>query len=77
MQIIGNMFCQCQEEVDSVLGKLKGLPVEVKAFGFGIDVEYTPSDTQTDAEAEKTAARLIDIIESVKIHGFSQMAEKR
>lgn len=73
MLFSGMMNCRDQSEYDSVMGRLKGLPVKVYTEGLDIIAEYIPGDRETDREIEETVARLADIIESVEAHGFTLM----
>ena len=77
MFIAGTMSCRNQEEFDSIFNKLSGLPVEIATYDLDIAVEYEPTDTQSDREADIIAARLCDIIESVETHGISRMTERK
>lgn len=77
MLLTGTMSCKDHDEFVSIMGQLKGLPVEVFANEPDIIAEYSPADTDSDADINETVARFVDIIESVWTHGFSLMAEKR
>lgn len=71
MDFIGSAICKDEEELLATLGRLATLPnVEVQRLGLRVSISYTPKDTETYRESEKTVARLIDILESVKDHGF-------
>ena len=77
MLLTGTMSCKDHDEFESVMGQLKGLPVEVFANEPDIIADYSPADTDSDSDINETVARLVDIVESVWTHGFSLLAEKR
>lgn len=77
MLLTGTMTCKDHDEFESIMGRLKGLPVEVFANEPDIIADYSPADTESDAEIDENVARFVDIIESVATHGFSLMAETR
>lgn len=77
MVLTGVMSCKTQEKFDSILRRLRGLPVDISTYDFDITVDYESQDTQTDREINEIIAMLLDIIESVEEHGISRFGEKR
>lgn len=72
MLLTGLMVCKDEYELDTILKRLKEVrQAKVYVNDCTIAVDYVPSDTETAFEEEEAIARLLDIIESVQIHGFS------
>ena len=74
LSLTGIIECKDESELDATLTKLKCVRnAAIINDGLTIAVDYNPLDTETEFEEEESIARLIDIIESVEIHGFSLM----
>ena len=70
--LTGLVICKDEYEVETVLKRLKEVRfAEIKVDGVSISIDYTPSDVESYFEEQECIARLIDIIESVELHGFS------
>lgn len=71
MSITATVLCESVSEAVRIASLLKTLPgVTVSESSLALGVDFTPTDTMSDSEEHRTIARLIDIIESVKIHGI-------
>ena len=71
MDFIGSAICKNEDEMLDALGRLATMPnVKVEKSGLRFVVSYTPKDTETYRESEKTIARLVDILEAIEDHGF-------
>lgn len=68
----GLMICDSDYEFDTVMRKLNEVrQAKVTTNDLSISVDYEPLDTEDEFEEQENIARLIDIIESVELHGFS------
>ena len=68
----GLMICSSDYEFDTVLKNLNEVRnAKITTNDLSIAVDYTPLDTESEFEEQENIARLIDIIESVELHGFS------
>lgn len=68
----GLMICDNEYEFESVLKRLAEIRnAKVTTNGLSISIDYEPLDTESELEEQENIARLIDIIESVELHGFS------
>ncbi len=77
MVLTGTISCSSQDELDVIMLELKFVRnAKVNANGLTIHVDYEPADTESDFEAERNVALLVDIITATPIHGFS-LATKR
>lgn len=64
------MLCKTFSEREKIERELKPLQgVTVHACSLAIGIDYEAPDTATDVEIDHTTARLLDIVESVDIHG--------
>ena len=64
--MVCNSFSQ-REKIERELKPLQGVTVHACSLAIGVD--YEAPDTATDVEIDHTTARLLDIVESVEIHG--------
>ena len=68
----GLMICDSDYEFDTVMRKLNEVrQAKVTTNDLSVSVDYEPLDTEDEFEEQENIARLIDIIESVELHGFS------
>ena len=68
----GLMICDNEYELDTVLKNLAEIRnAKVVVNDLSVSVDYIPLDTESYFEEQENIARLVDIIESVKLHGFS------
>lgn len=68
----GLMICDNEYEFESVLKRLAEIRnAKVTTNDLSISIDYEPLDTESELEEQENIARLIDIIESVELHGFS------
>ena len=68
----GLMICSSDYELDTVLKNLNEIrSAKITVNDLSIAVDYAPLDTEDYFEEQENIARLIDIIESVELHGFS------
>lgn len=68
----GLMICDNEYEFESVLKRLAEIRnAKVTTNDLSITIDYEPLDTESELEEQENIARLIDIIESVELHGFS------
>ena len=68
----GLMICSSDYEFDTVLKNLNEVRnAKITTNDLSIAVDYTPLDTESEFVEQENIARLIDIIESVELHGFS------
>ena len=66
------MICDNEYEFESVLKRLAEIRnAKVTTNDLSISIDYEPLDTESELEEQENIARLIDIIESVELHGFS------
>lgn len=71
MCITATVLCESVSEAVHIASLLKTLPgVTVSESALALGVDFTPTDTMSDSEEHRTIARLIDIVESVRIHGI-------
>ena len=68
----GLMICSSDYEFETVLKNLNEVRnAKITTNDLSIAVDYIPLDTESEFEEQENIARLIDIIESVELHGFS------
>ena len=68
----GLMICDTDYEFETVMRNLAEVRnAKVTTNDLSIAVDYEPLDTEDYFEEQENIARLIDIIESVELHGFS------
>lgn len=68
----GLMICDTDYEFETVMKNLAEVRnAKVTTNDLSIAVDYEPLDTEDEFEEQENIARLIDIIESVELHGFS------
>ena len=68
----GLMICDTDYEFETVMRNLAEVRnAKVTTNDLSIAVDYEPLDTEDEFEEQENIARLIDIIESVELHGFS------
>lgn len=68
----GLMICDNEYELESVIKRLAEIRnAKVTTNDLSISIDYEPLDTESELEEQENIARLIDIIESVELHGFS------
>ena len=68
----GLMICDTDYEFETVMRNLAEVRnAKVTTNDLSISVDYEPLDTEDEFEEQENIARLIDIIESVELHGFS------
>ena len=68
----GLMICDTDYEFETVMKNLAEVRnAKVTTNDLSISVDYEPLDTEDYFEEQENIARLIDIIESVELHGFS------
>ena len=68
--IHATMLCKTFSEREKIERELKPLQgVTVHACSLAIGVDYDAPDTATEVEIDHTTARLLDIVESVEVHG--------
>lgn len=68
----GLMICDNDYEYESILKRIAEVRnAKVTTNDLSIAVDYMPLDTESELEEQENVARLIDIIESVELHGFS------
>ena len=72
MILTGIIECDNDEQMKNIVTKLKVVRnAKIYTNDLTIAVDYEPSDTETEFEEEEAIARLVDIIESAEVHGFS------
>lgn len=72
MGVSATALCKSFSEEMEVATKLKGIPgVTIIESELAIRIDFEPTDTMTDAEEMMALAYLIDIVESVEIHGIA------
>lgn len=77
MVLTGTISCSSQDELDVIMLELKFVRnAKINTNRLTIHVDYEPADTESDFEAERNIALLVDIITATPIHGFS-LATKR
>ena len=68
----GLMICDTDYEFETVMRNLAEIRnAKVTTNDLSIAIDYEPLDTENEFEEQENIARLIDIIESVELHGFS------
>ena len=68
----GLMICSSDYEFETVLKNLNEVRnAKITTNDLSIAVDYIPLDTESEFEEQENIAWLIDIIESVELHGFS------
>lgn len=71
MGISATALCKSFSEEMEIAAKLKAIPgVSVIESELAIRIDFEPTDVMTDAEEMMAIAHLIDIVESVEIHGI-------
>ena len=71
MNISATILCETMEQEEKIASQLKALPgVTVRESTLAIAVDFAPTDTMSISEENRSVARLIDIVESVTVHGI-------
>lgn len=72
MHLVGTANCSSEIEILEVLSKFATMPnVKATRSNLELSIEYSPKDTENDREEEETIAKIVDILETVDIHGIS------
>lgn len=71
MTISATVLCQNHLEEEAVASMLKPIPgVTINESDLAIGIDFEPLDTMSESDEVRSIARLIDIVESVTVHGI-------
>lgn len=71
MMMTGTVLCQNREQEKEVAAKLSAIEgVNISESELAIAIDFAPTETMTSLEENRALSILIDLIESVKVHGL-------
>lgn len=74
-QFIGVASCENETEAANVTNAATFIPgVKIHQEGTKVEVIFEPDDRCSSFEEERTMKRILDVIETVKEHGFSTIS---